>query len=173
MTSRRFYYGYIAQLDLPGGPIKVGRSCQPLARLEAFQNATPVECRMIGVTLHGDEREELMLAATDSAKIRSEWRYVTPELRRLVQGWFEAGEWFVPVDDPKRHFKQADVERRIREYCDYKYSISHCSHRYGFAQHILKASAEKDPTLGLDWVGFVRAKTPPSFEWPEAKRQAA
>lgn len=166
MSSHRL--GYIVQLDLPGRPIKIGSTKNPRGRIQAFDCATPVACRFVGLTIDGIAREKEMLAATDSAKIKGEWRYETPELLALVSGWHNAGEWFVPDDKP------IDAERVgariIRAYpAAEKYlcggKVTPCQLGYWWATTALKAAAKTDPLLIVHWAGFRQAESEPSFVW--------
>lgn len=173
MRSRRVAFGYIAQLDLPGDPIKIGMTSRPRCRFNQFNLATPVPARMIGLTLNGLEREREMLAVTERRKIKGEWRYVTEALGKLVAGYHAAGEWFVPAPDHKAHFLATEVEARVLRTGLWDRRVSHTSHEYHWARAVLKAAMESDPMLGLDWAGYVRAPEPPSLVWPRLRSIAA
>ena len=168
---RRVSFGYIAQLDLPGGPIKIGQSKAPRHRLQAFDVATPVACRMIGITINGSVREAEMLDATDGAVIKGEWRYPTDRLFRLIQSYHKAGEWFVMAADHKRHFARTNVIERVGKYST---SYKACPQAIGYfwSSEVLNAAQQDDPMLGVDWSGFERAKQAPSFIWPNSRAAA-
>lgn len=165
---------YVVQLDLPGGPIKVGHSTSPRNRFKAFDIGTPCDARLIGVTFAGQRREAEMLAATEGRKIKGEWRYPTQELYRLLAAYHEAGEWFTAVADPAEHIKRTAVADRVKAIlpnCSYSFSVG--SVGYWWAANILAQVTRSDPMLHLDWAGFVPADVPPSLQWPVAARQAA
>lgn len=165
---------YVVQLDLPGGPIKIGHSSQPRNRFKSFDFATPCDARIVGITLHGKQREADMLAATESRSIKGEWRYPTAPLMRLLSDYHDAGEWFVPVDDHKAHFEQTNVAARLREIMPtIKWPISSGSLGYHWANDVLKVVTPVDQSLHLDWAGFVPSSAAPSLHWPQAVRRAA
>lgn len=171
----RITFAYIVQLDLPGSPIKIGHSCKPRTRWETFKSATPCDTRMIGITLNGVEREQEMLAATESAKIHGEWRRPTAELADLIGRYHRAGEWFHPVEKPNELFHAMDVRNRIlRASPSHKdHTLSHRSHQYWWAANVLAAAQGVDPLLGVHWCGFDCAETVPNLEWPRQLRAAA
>jgi hypothetical protein len=161
---------YIVQLNLPGGPIKIGQSCRVAQRVYAYSGGTPVDVRLIGVTFPGFKREREMLDATKGGIIKGEWRLVTPELRGLVAGWFNAGEWFVESGNYKRHFEEAQVAERVRRHWTGEKEPS-----LGFwnAHQVTAKIGDADPSLLADWHGFARASSSPDFHWPSLKRATA
>jgi hypothetical protein len=165
-------FGYIVQLDLPGGPIKIGSTSQPRSRWATFDSATPVATRMVGLTLHGIVREREMLAATNSRIVKGEWRYPTLALQQLILEYYAMGEWFVPAADHLDHFTQTRVKERVIEADPTMARRTVCRQSAGWhwAQDILRLAKESDPLLGLDWNGFVPASQPPSFIWSESPR---
>ncbi|OWQ97997.1 hypothetical protein [Sphingopyxis witflariensis] len=169
-----FRFGYVVQLDLPGGPIKIGQSGSPRTRLQTFSAATPCAARMVGITFRGDEREREMLAATDDRKIKGEWRYPTRELLALLGSYHDAGEWFIPVDDHHAHFKAARVVDRVAECApDLNFTICPNALGYHWANSVLSRVHKIDPTLPLDWAGFVPATDRPTLLWPRTQALAA
>jgi hypothetical protein len=169
MSSHRV--SYIVQLDLPGRPIKIGSTKNPRARFQAFDCATPVACRFVGLTIDGVEREKAMLAATESAKIKGEWRYETPALLALVRRWHSAGEWFVP--DVRDIDANGIAQRILAAYPKAKDFLSNgkvtpCQLGYWWATHALKAAAETDPLLIVHWAGFRPLEGEPSFVWRDS-----
>ncbi len=161
---------YIVQLNLPGSPIKIGSTVSPWSRFDAFNHGTPVECRFIGLTIDGVEREQEMLAATDDRKIKGEWRYATSELARLVAGYHHQAEWFVPSV-----YDAEDIRRRV---CALHPDFEEFASRglrprsigYHWAKRCIAMCPEKDPLLPVHWAGFRPAAERPSFIWEE--RQA-
>lgn len=166
---------YIAQLNLPGFPIKVGCTKNPWSRLDSFSHGTPVDCRFIGLTLDGIAREKEMLEATASAKIKGEWRYTTDALRKLVARYQAAGEWFTYCPDS---FDEADIRARalalVPEYSSYlERKLSPRSVGYYWVNTVLSRAVERDPLLHVHWAGFRPSDEPPSFEWLAPVRLAA
>lgn len=171
---RGYRFGYVVQLDLPGGPIKIGQSGSPRTRLQSFSTATPCDARIVGITFNGVEREREMLAATETSKIKGEWRYPTRELRSLIAKYHNAGEWFSPVDDYLAHMEQAKVEDRVRKIIpNLKHRICGQSLGLHWANALLMRVTEVDPMLPVDWAGFVPAHECPSLFWPIDQKQAA
>lgn len=166
MSSHRL--AYIVQLDLPGRPLKIGSTKNPRSRFQSFDCATPVACRFVGVTIDGIVREKEMLAATESAKIKGEWRYETPELLSLVRRWHKAGEWFVQGDCA---IDGQGLAKRIIAVCPRAETyvsdgkVTACQLGYWWATDALKAAAETDPLLIVHWAGFHPAEADPSFVW--------
>lgn len=171
---KRYSFAYIVQLDLPGGPVKIGQTARPRSRFKSFDCATPCDARIVGLTINGVEREREMLEATAHRAIKGEWRYATPELYRLLRQYHAAGEWFVPVDDHRAHFEQADVAARVKRIVpNCRFTISVGSLDYHWSKDVLKIAAPVDPTLPLDWAGFVQADNPPSLAWPSVAQSTA
>lgn len=169
---KRCALAYVVQLDLPGGPIKIGSSTMPRNRFKHFEASTPCDMRFVGVTYHGDQREAEMLAATSDRTIRGEWRYPTQALYRLLAKYHAAGEWFTPVDDHRAHFDKTDVKARVRALVPGNtLPISPGSLGYFWAKDMLKVLTPADPTLHLDWAGFAPAA--PTLHWPASQQAAA
>lgn len=169
---KRVCFAYIAQLDLPGRPVKIGCTTYARRRLASFDHGTPVAVRLIGVTIDGTAREMEMLEATRSTAIKGEWRYPNDALRELVNRYHAAGEWYVPAANHAEHFKATNVRERVSKIRD-GYHISPGAVGFHWAKYVLNAAAQSDPLLGLDWGGYVPADTAPSFDWPRALQVAA
>jgi hypothetical protein len=159
---------YIVQLNLPGGPIKIGHSSRVRQRFYQFNAGTPADCRIVGVTYPGAEREAEMLKATSSAIIKGEWRFVTPQLRALIYGWCEAGEWHEPTADPRKHYEETRVAERAIPFCRERKIDS----RFGYWNAHQIAERAKDFRLLADWHGFKVSHRPPLFDWPALKAAA-
>ncbi|MGR4893372.1 hypothetical protein ACIPPQ_20295 [Sphingopyxis sp. LARHCG72] len=170
----RFAFAYIVQLDLPGGPVKIGRTARPRSRFKAFDLATPVDARIVGITFDGYQREADMLAATAARAIKGEWRYPTPELYRLLAQYHDDGEWFVPADDHQAHFDATDVEARVHRIIP-KTAHPVCPRalNYIWSKEVLTAVAAHDRMIAVDWAGFTRVEDAPSLSWPTVERKAA
>jgi len=169
-----YRFGYVVQLDLPGGPVKIGQSGSPRTRLQAFSAATPCDVRIVGLTVRGAERERAMLAATEDRKIKGEWRYPTRELLALLGGYHDAGEWFVPVEDHAEHFKSRRVAERVAEHAPgVRFTICPNALGYHWANSVLSQVSLGDPLLPFDWAGFVPATERPSLLWPQGLAKAA
>lgn len=170
----RFAFAYVVQLDLPGGPVKIGRSARPRSRFKAFDIGTPVEARIVGITFDGYQREADMLAATAARTIKGEWRYPTQELYRLLAKYHDDGEWFVPADDHQAHFDATDVEARVHRIIPKTaHPVSPGALNYFWSKEVLAAVAQRDRMIAVDWAGFTRAVESPSLFWPSADRKAA
>lgn len=169
-----FRFGYVVQLDLPGGPVKIGQSGSPRTRLQSFSSATPCDARIVGITFNGSERERAMLAATEDRKIKGEWRYPTRDLLALIGEYHEAGEWFVPVEDHAAHFKAARVVERVLE-CKPNINLPICPNSLGYhwANSVLSLVHKVDPMLPVDWAGFIPSTERPSLHWPRFEAMAA
>ena len=159
----RVSFAYIVQLDLPGCPVKIGRSRAPRVRLRAFDNATPVAVRMVGITLNGSDREAEMLSATADTIIKGEWRYPNAALQSLVNSYHLAGEWFVMADNHRAHYVNANVAARIANYTS-THKPCPIGIGYHWSKGVLAAAQNDDPLLGVDWSGFVRGA--PLLKWP-------
>lgn len=157
-------FAYIVQLNMPGLPLKIGHSRRPMSRLQQFQAGTPVQARLLGITLNGKARERDMLNATSGAIIHGEWRRCTDDLMALATKYFADGEWFVRASDPKALFEQMRVEERASPYAQ-GYKVRPCACDYFWSGEVLEA-AHDDPLLGIHWNGFEQAIEPPSFQWP-------
>ncbi|ALJ12608.1 hypothetical protein [Sphingopyxis macrogoltabida] len=169
-----FAFAYVVQLDLPGGPVKIGRSARPRSRFKQFELGTPVNARLVGITFDGYEREAEMLAATADRTIKGEWRYPTRELYRLISKYHSSGEWFVPAVDHQAHFDAADVEARVHRIIPKTaHPVSPSALNYFWSKEVLAAVTVHDRMIPVDWAGFTLATDAPSLSWPEADRKAA
>ena len=73
---------YFAELD-PGGPIKIGTSRDPYARMRSFQ--TPVIPRILALAQGGYTEEQALHRAFSAHRMRGEWFRPVPELLSLIQ----------------------------------------------------------------------------------------
>lgn len=164
-------FGYIVQLDLPGYPIKVGKTRTPYTRLSMFRTHTPVDARLVGVTIDGGRREADMIAAVKPTRIRGEWGYFNDGLRALVGEYHEAGEWWEVAPDVAAHLKQTNVAERMAAACPHEASrkITPNSGEWAWAMKVQSIAAETDPTLPMDWRGFKRPHQP-NLSWPVQER---
>ena len=170
----RFAFAYIIQLDLPGGPVKIGRSANPRSRFKTLDIANPCEARFIGITLDGFQREADMLAATETRKIKGEWRYPTRELFHLVAQYHAAGEWFVPASDHQAHFDASDVAARVHRIVpETTHEVCPMSLNHHWTKDVLAKVAEHDRMIPVDWSGLVPSPAFPSFSWPCVQDRAA
>lgn len=157
---------YIVQLDLPRSPIKIGHTGSPRRRFHHFSAGTPVDCRIVGVTGNGIEREAEMLAATKDAKIKGEWRYATPALRALVGKYHAQGSWYHKAENHREHFEDAKVARRIEPFYNGRvFNLGPSNYVYPSVREVIAAAAIEDPSVLFDYHGFVPAKHS-GLEWP-------
>lgn len=164
MKAPRISFAYVVQCDIPGHPIKVGNSRAPQIRFKSFLGHTPADHRLLGITIDGAQREAALKAALAPTVIRGEWGLPNEDVAVLIQSWVDAGDWYVPVADHAAHLVTAKVRDRMAAlgFGDYSCSTGSCS--YHWASGVLHAARERDPTLGLDWNGFV-----PSSEMPDLR----
>lgn len=67
------------------GPIKIGSSASPVARLRDYQKCSPVDLEIIGVIRGGFDVEWRIHAELERFHRRSEWFEAAPEVLALVK----------------------------------------------------------------------------------------
>lgn len=87
-----YVYMLLCQLEEPAIHIKVGRSCNPFARLEKLRSSCPVVPHLISVVELATRRKAVVIER---------------EMHSALNRWHSRGEWFVVLPFEKAKFNAA------------------------------------------------------------------